>query len=107
MFSNVISSGITLAKVLSGLSKSINIAKEVIPLYESVKPMIRGAKNLPKILNTLNKSSKENPDFDEARLEVINYGLQLIIGEIPKMFLAIALAFILGVGKYTLITLAI
>ena len=60
MFSNVISSGITLAKVLSGLSKSINIAKEVIPLYESVKPMIRGAKNLPKILNTLNKASKEN-----------------------------------------------
>lgn len=60
MFSNVISSGITLAKLLSGLSKSINIAKEVIPLYESVKPMIRGAKNLPKILNTLNKSSKEN-----------------------------------------------
>ena len=60
MFSSVISSGITLAKVLSGLSKSINIAKEVIPLYESVKPMIRGAKNLPKILNTLNKSSKEN-----------------------------------------------
>lgn len=60
MFSNVISSGITLAKVLSGLSKSINIAKEVIPLYESVKPMIRGAKNLPKILNTLNKCSKEN-----------------------------------------------
>lgn len=53
-----------------------------------------------------NKISKGNPDFDEARLEVINYGLQLIIGEIPKMFLAIALAFILGVGKYTLITLA-
>ena len=53
-----------------------------------------------------NKISKENPDFDKARLEVINYGLQLIIGEIPKMFLAIALAFILGVGKYTLITLA-
>ena len=52
------------------------------------------------------KISKENPDFDEARLEVINYGLQLIIGEMPKMFLAIALAFILGVGKYTLITLA-
>ena len=60
MFSNVISSGITLAKVLSGLSKSINIAKEVITIYESVKPMIRGAKNLPKILNTLNKGSKEN-----------------------------------------------
>lgn len=62
---------------------------------------------IDKICETItNKISKENPDFDEARLEVINYGLQLIIGEIPKMFLAIALAFILGVGKYTLITLA-
>ena len=62
---------------------------------------------IDKICETITKKiSKENPDFDEARLEVINYGLQLIIGEIPKMFLAIALAFILGVGKYTLITLA-
>lgn len=61
---------------------------------------------IDKICETITKKiSKENPDFDEARLEVINYGLQLIIGEIPKMFLAIALAFILGVGKYTLITL--
>ena len=50
MFSNVISSGITLAKVLSGLSKSINIAKEVIPLYESVKPMIGSDKNYFKYL---------------------------------------------------------
>lgn len=62
---------------------------------------------IDKICETITKKiSKENPDFDEARLAVINYGLQLIIGEIPKMFLAIALAFILGVGKYTLITLA-
>ena len=62
---------------------------------------------IDKICETItNKISKENPDYDEAKLEVINYGLQLIIGEIPKMFLAIALAFILGVGKYTLITLA-
>ena len=63
---------------------------------------------IDKICNFLtNRIRKEMPDIDDERAEVINYGLQLIIGEIPKMFLAIALAFILGVGKYTLITLGI
>ena len=71
MFSSVISSGITLAKVLSGLSKTINIAKEVIPLYESVKPMIRGAKNLPKILNSLNRGSKANESTKEVNSSTI------------------------------------
>ena len=27
------------------------------------------------------------PDVDDERAEVINYGLQLIIGEIPKTFI--------------------
>ena len=84
MFSNVISSGITLAKVLSGLSKSINIAKEVIPLYESVKPMIRGAKNLPKILNTLNKGSKENET--NKKFSIIKTTIEISIINNPTFF---------------------
>ena len=84
MFSNVISSGITLAKVLSGLSKSINIAKEVIPLYESVKPMIRGAKNLPKILNTLNKGSKENET--NKKFSTINTTIESSLINNPTFF---------------------
>lgn len=86
MFSNVISSGITLAKVLSGLSKSINIAKEVIPLYESVKPMIRGAKNLPKILNTLNKSSKENESTKEVNSSTIKTTIESSLINNPTFF---------------------
>ena len=51
------------------------------------------------------KIRKEMPEIDDQRAEIINYGLQLIIGEIPKMFLAICLALILGSVKLVLITL--
>lgn len=46
---------------------------------------------------------KEMPDVDEKRAEAINYGLQIIIGEIPKMFITLAVAYLLGVLKLTLI----
>ena len=32
------------------------------------------------------KIRKEMPEVDDEKAEVINYGLQLIIGEIPKIF---------------------
>ena len=50
-----------------------------------------------------NKIRKEMPDVDEERAEVINYGIHLIIGEIPKIFLVLILAYLLGVIQYTLI----
>ena len=36
-----------------------------------------------------NKIRKEMPEIDDERAEVINYGLQLIIGEIPKTFITL------------------
>lgn len=49
------------------------------------------------------KIKKEMPDVDDERAEVICYGLQIIIGEIPKMFITLAVAYLLGVLKLTLI----
>ena len=46
-----------------------------------------------------NKIKKQMPDIDEERAEVINYGIHLIVGEIPKTFIFIAIAAILGVLK--------
>ena len=46
---------------------------------------------------------KEMPDIDDERAEVIQYGIQLIIGEIPKMFILFGLGFLLGIGWYILI----
>lgn len=46
---------------------------------------------------------KEMPDINDERAEVINYGLQLIIGEIPKFFILLTLAYILGVLKESIL----
>lgn len=53
------------------------------------------------------KIGKEMPELTEERLEAINYGLQNIIGEIPKIFITIALGFLLGIGDLTLLSILI
>ena len=47
------------------------------------------------------------PDVDDERAEVITYGLQLLFGEIPKIFIMAGIAWALGVFKWTLITFAL
>ncbi len=42
------------------------------------------------------------PDIDEEKAEVINYGLQNIIGEIPKIFLLFFISWVLGILKEVL-----
>lgn len=53
------------------------------------------------------KISKEMPELNEERLEAINYGLQNIIGEIPKIFITIGIGFLLGIGDLTLLSILI
>lgn len=58
-----------------------------------------------KICNYLtNKIRKENPEIDDERAEVINYGIHLIVGEIPKFFIIMGIAYLLGVLKETLLS---
>ena len=54
-----------------------------------------------------NKIRKEMPDVDDERAEIINYGLQILIGEVPKIFIMLFISYILGVFKLTLITFLI
>lgn len=49
------------------------------------------------------KIRKEMPDIDDERAEIIQYGIQLIVGEIPKLLLMLLIAFILGVLWQTLL----
>lgn len=46
-----------------------------------------------------NKIKQRMPEVDEDRAEVINYGIHLIVGEVPKTFVFIAIAAILGILK--------
>ena len=50
-----------------------------------------------------NKIKKEMPEVDEERAEIINYGIHLIIGEIPKTFLFFLIAYMLGILKLFII----
>lgn len=53
------------------------------------------------------KIRKEMSDVDDERAEVINYGLQILLGEIPKIFIMLFIAYILGVFRLSLITFLI
>lgn len=50
----------------------------------------------------LKKMKKEMTDITKEKEEVIVYGLQLILGEIPKMLLLFGVSFLLGFGWYML-----
>lgn len=49
----------------------------------------------------LNRIRKEMPEMSDEKAEEILYGIQLIVGELPKMIFMIALSFLLGIGWYT------
>ena len=51
----------------------------------------------------VNKIRKQMPEIDDERAEVILYGLQLFIGEMPKIFLTFAIGILLGVWWQTLL----
>lgn len=53
------------------------------------------------------KIRKEMPEIDDERAEVINYGLQNLIGEFPKIFIVIGMACVLGILKETLLSILI
>ena len=55
-------------------------------------------------MQTNNRIRKEMPEIDDEKAEVINYGLQNIVGEIPKIFLMLIIAYILGVFPLALFT---
>lgn len=58
---------------------------------------------IDKICNyILQKMRKKMPEIDDEKAEVILYGIQLIIGEIPKIFIIFGLSILLGIGWYML-----
>ena len=63
---------------------------------------------IEKITQSLtNKIRKNMPEVDDERAEVINYGLQILLGEIPKIFIMFGIAYLLGILKLTLLTFII
>lgn len=60
------------------------------------------------ICNSLTKKIIQSVDgYDESKADEIKYGLQLLIGEVPKFFIILLLAFLLHMFKLTLISFLI
>lgn len=77
--------GLSLTKVISGLSKTLQIANQVIPLYYKAKPIITNTKSVLKTLkNTTNQEPKiiktTNIQNKETKKEINNLNT-------PKFFL--------------------
>ncbi|MCL2341702.1 MAG: accessory gene regulator B family protein [Firmicutes bacterium] len=63
---------------------------------------------IEKICSILTKKIRNKmPEIDDEKAEVIHYGLQLVIGEIPKNFILLLLAYFLGILKLTIIAILI
>ena len=61
-----------------------------------------------KICNYLtNKIRNKMPEVDDERAEIINYGIHLIVGEIPKFFIFLGVAILLGIVKEFFITMLV
>lgn len=53
------------------------------------------------------KIRKSMPEITDERAEVINYGLQLVVGEVPKTFIMLLIAYLLGILKLSIISFLI
>jgi len=50
-----------------------------------------------------NRIRKSMPEVDDERAEIIEYGIKLILGEIPKIFIVMIIAYFLGLLEYTVL----
>ena len=61
---------------------------------------------IEKLCNKLTKKIQNKmPEIDDERAEIINYGLQLVIGEVPKIFIMLAIAYLCGVIELSILVL--
>ena len=63
MFGNTPTNGLTIGRIISGISKSLNVVNQLIPLYREVKPVIGNAKTILGTIKELGTSSKEKKSF--------------------------------------------
>ena len=61
MFPNAVRTGLTLSKVVGGISKTLNVANQIIPLYVQAKPIIQNARGALKIARELLASPQKEP----------------------------------------------
>lgn len=67
--------GLSLVKIITGLSKTLSIANQLLPLYTQIKPIISKKNDLKSSLQTINNKLnkiKSLPHQDVSTIKVIN-----------------------------------
>ncbi len=84
---NVVSSGLSLTKVLGGISKGLSIANQVIPLYQQAKPMIQNARKVMNVLGELKKTNNiSKTTFDVKNVKEKTESLKIQSTNSPVFF---------------------
>ena len=55
-----ITKGLSLTKIIGGLSKTLQIANQVIPLYQKTKPLIHNARSILGVLKETTKTKEKS-----------------------------------------------
>ena len=55
-----ITNNLSISKVIKGISKTLNIANQVIPLYQQVKPIINKASSILSVFKEFNSNDDKN-----------------------------------------------
>ena len=55
-----INNNLSISKVIKGISKTLNIANQVIPLYQQVKPIINNASSILSVFKEFNSNDDKN-----------------------------------------------
>ena len=66
MFGNPYGTGLNFTKVLSGISKTLNVANQVIPIYKEAKPMITNARTILGALKDIGKSNNKTTSSNNS-----------------------------------------
>ena len=74
MYRELITNPLSFTKIISGISKSLNIVNQVIPLYKEVKPIISNASGILSIFKEMNK--EENATINKEPETIKNESIK-------------------------------
>ncbi len=58
MFTGIVPRGLSFTKIIGGISKTLQVANQIIPLYQRAVPMINNARTAFHVLKEFSKSDK-------------------------------------------------
>lgn len=92
MFNPVsVTRGLTFTKIIGGINKTLQIANQIIPIYQKAKPLISNARSVLGVLKDINKAKPKIIESTNAVVvdakQTINTAKKEEIATSPTFFL--------------------